>query len=150
MVRRPQICGRREFSEMTDILSEEGVANQAFEALLQTGDFDLLGDEPLQIDGVPTWCMMSPGEIYYAVSPLNQSRSKALTAMKIGVVMNKILKLLAEKKIIVFSPGNLLLSKTKPLAAQQRQAISEMSEAGTALLRSMLSAESAINFGNQH
>ena len=69
VVRRPQICGRREFSEMTDILSEEGVANQAFEALLQTGDFDLLGDEPLQIDGVPTWCMMSPGEIYYAVSP---------------------------------------------------------------------------------
>ena len=102
MVRRPQICGRREFSEMTDILSEEGVANQAFEALLQTGDFDLLGDEPLQIDGVPTWCMMSPGEIYYAVSPLNQSRSKALTAMKIGVVMNKILKLLAEKKLLCF------------------------------------------------
>ena len=46
---------------MTDILLEEGVVNQAFEALLQTGDFDLLGDEPLQIDGVPTWCMMSPG-----------------------------------------------------------------------------------------
>ena len=103
MVRRPQICGRREFSEMTDSLSDEGVANQAFEALLQTGDFDLLGDEPLQIDGVLTWCMMSHGEIYYAVSPLNQSRSKALTAMKIGVVMNKILKLLAEKNYCAFS-----------------------------------------------
>ena len=50
----------------------------------------------------------------------------------------------------MLSPGNLLLAKTKPVAAQQRQAISEMSEARTALLRSMLSAESAINVGNQH